>query len=169
MISKNSDSNGTKTSRFGVTARINHDSSPFYNSRLYSESNLKESKHEVIENKIPSKFLNKFICKSSENMSEIPSDSVHLMITSPPYNVGKEYDENLSLEEYKKLLKSVFKETYRVLTNGGRVCINIANVGRKPYIPLHSHIIGIMNELGFLMRGEVRQPFLLVSPHTQKA
>ena len=155
MISKNSDSNGTKTSRFGVTARINHDSSPFYNSRLYSESNLKESKHEVIENKIPSKFLNKFICKSSENMSEIPSDSVHLMITSPPYNVGKEYDENLSLEEYKKLLKSVFKETYRVLTNGGRVCINIANVGRKPYIPLHSHIIGIMNELGFLMRGEI--------------
>ena len=77
------------------------------------------------------------------------------MITSPPYNVGKDYDENLDLDEYKQLLKDVFSEVFRVLINGGRVCINIANVGRKPYIPYHKFIIDIMHEIGFLMRGEI--------------
>jgi site-specific DNA-methyltransferase (adenine-specific) len=56
------------------------------------------------------------------------------MITSPPYNVSKEYDEDLSIEEYLLLLKRSFAETYRVLVNGGRACINVANLGRKPYI-----------------------------------
>ncbi len=88
-------------------------------------------------------------------MFELPDESVHLMVTSPPYNVGKEYDADLSLEDYLALLRKVLKETHRVLVNGGRVCINIANIGRKPYIPLHSYIIQIMNELGFLMRGEI--------------
>ena len=87
-------------------------------------------------------------------MSELPDNSVHLMITSPPYNVGKEYDENLSLKEYRELLKRVFKET-RVLVLGGRACINVANLGRKPYIPLHSYIIEDMQSIGFLMRGEI--------------
>lgn len=77
------------------------------------------------------------------------------MVTSPPYNVGKDYDKNLSLKEYRALLKRVFKETYRVLVPGGRVCINIANLGRKPYLPLHTYIIEDMHELGFLMRGEI--------------
>jgi site-specific DNA-methyltransferase (adenine-specific) len=69
-------------------------------------------------------------------MSEIPDNSVHLMITSPPYNVSKEYDDDLSLAEYLTLLKDAFSETYRVLVDGGRACINVANLGRKPYIPL---------------------------------
>ena len=77
------------------------------------------------------------------------------MITSPPYNVGKEYDDDLSLLEYRDLLRGVFAETYRVLCNGGRACINIANIGRKPYIPLHSLVISIMDEIGFMMRGEI--------------
>lgn len=63
--------------------------------------------------------------------------------------------DNLHLEEYFTLLKNVFTETYRVLVPGGRVAINIANVGRKPYISLNSEIIRIMNEIGFFMRGEV--------------
>jgi site-specific DNA-methyltransferase (adenine-specific) len=88
-------------------------------------------------------------------MSELPDNSVHLMVTSPPYNVGKEYDENLSLKEYRELLKRVFKETHRVLVPGGRACINVANLGRKPYLPLHSYIIEDMHDIGFLMRGEV--------------
>jgi site-specific DNA-methyltransferase (adenine-specific) len=103
----------------------------------------------IRKNIIPKEVLNKIFCKSSENISELPDESVHLMVTSPPYNVGKEYDNDLSLEEYVQLLKSIFKETCRVLVNGGRVCINIANIGRKPYIPLHSYIIQIMTELGF--------------------
>ena len=88
-------------------------------------------------------------------MIEIPEDSVHLMVTSPPYNVGKDYDENLSLKEYLEFLKLIWKDVYRVLVPGGRACINIANLGRKPYIPLHSYIIEGMADIGFLMRGEI--------------
>ncbi len=147
--------NGTQTSSFGVSKRENHNSDTFYKSKMYLNLNHNKPTTEYSENSILRQNLNRIFCKSSEHMSELPNESVHLMITSPPYNVGKEYDDDLSLEEYLGLLKSVFKETYRVLVNGGRVCINVANVGRKPYIPLHSHIIKIMSELGFLMRGEI--------------
>ena len=88
-------------------------------------------------------------------MSELPDNSIHLMITSPPYNVAKEYDKDLSLEEYLQFLNRVWRETYRVLVPGGRVCINVANLGRKPYIPLHSYIIQGMLDIGYLMRGEI--------------
>ncbi len=145
---------GTETSIFGAPGRINHDSTKFYNSRLYEGLN-NGKKVKYFENEIPEKYLNKIFCKSSEKMDELPDNSVHLMITSPPYNVSKEYDDDLSLTEYLNLLNSVWKETYRVLVPGGRVCINVANLGRKPYIPLHSYIIEGMKEIGFLMRGEI--------------
>jgi site-specific DNA-methyltransferase (adenine-specific) len=146
--------NGTTTSSFGSPGRINHDSSQFYNSRLY-EGLITDEKIKRKENKIPREFLNKHFCHSSEQMTELPDNSVHLMITSPPYNVTKEYDANLNLEEYLMLLKKVWTETYRVLASGGRACINVANLGRKPYIPLHSYIINDMLEIGFQMRGEI--------------
>lgn len=145
---------GTKTSSFGTPGRINHDSSEFYNSKLYGDKKAPEQV-EFIENPIPSKNLDQIYCKSSEIMDDIPDYSVHLMVTSPPYNVKKDYDEDLSLDEYRTLLKSVFKETYKKLVTGGRACINVANLGRKPYIPLHSYIIKDMLEIGFLMRGEL--------------
>ena len=88
-------------------------------------------------------------------MKELPDNSVHLMVTSPPYNVGKDYDDDLTLAEYLSFLKRVWAETYRVLVPGGRACINVANLGRKPYIPLHAFIIHDMTEIGFLMRGEI--------------
>ena len=90
-----------------------------------------------------------------EGMRGLPSGSVDLIVTSPPYNAQKEYDEDLNLNEYLGLLGRVWRETYRVLVPGGRACINVANLGRKPYIPLHSHIIQQMQEIGFLMRGEI--------------
>lgn len=145
---------GTSTSPFGTPGRINHDSSIFYCSRLY-EGIKREKKVKYIENQIPSKYLNQIFCKSSERMDELPDNSVHLMITSPPYNVSKVYDDNLNLTEYCQLLKKVWKETYRVLVPGGRACVNVANLGRKPYIPLHSFIIEDMHDIGFLMRGEI--------------
>lgn len=132
-------SKGTETSAFGTNGRINHDSSKFYNSKLYKELDGKiivEKK----ENEFPKEMENRFICGSSAEMKELPDNSVHLMITSPPYNVSKEYDEDLSLKEYLQLLEQVFRETYRVLINGGRACINVANLGRKPYIPLSDYI-----------------------------
>ncbi len=146
--------NGTQTSTFGAPGRINHDSSRFYNSKLYEGLNSGKDV-DYVENQIDPQNINKVLCKSSETMPELPNDSVHLMVTSPPYNVGKEYDENLSLKEYRELLKQVFKETYRVLVPGGRACINVANLGRKPYLPLHSYIIEDMQDIGFLMRGEI--------------
>ncbi len=146
--------NGTKTSKFGVPGRISHDSTEFYSSRIY-DGFPKEKKVEYVENEIPENCLDKIFCKSSECMEELPDCSTHLMVTSPPYNVGKEYDRDMTFSEYREFLKRVWKETYRVLVPGGRVCINIANLGRKPYIPLHAFIIQDMLEIGFLMRGEI--------------
>jgi DNA modification methylase len=114
--------------------------------------------NKVIDKKInlfPKNLLNSTILGSAENMSMIPDNSLHLMITSPPYNVSKEYDRDLSLSEYLEMLKKVFTETYRVLVNGGRACINVANLGRKPYIPLSDYISQIMIGIGFNMRGEI--------------
>ena len=145
---------GTKTSSFGAPGRINHDSSSFYSSKLYAGRKPPE-KVNFIENPISGKYLDKIYCKSSEAMDKIPDYSVHLMVTSPPYNVKKEYDEDLSLQEYRDLLRAVFKETYKKLVTGGRACIDVANLGRKPYIPLHIYIIEDMLDIGFFMRGEI--------------
>lgn len=147
-------SKGTETSSFGSPGRIGHNSAKFYSSKLYEGLNYGKNV-DYVENEIPEEYLNVILPKSSENMNEIPDNSIHIMITSPPYNVTKDYDDDLSLEEYINFLKRVWKETYRVLVPGGRACINIANLGRKPYIPLHSYIIDTMHEIGFLMRGEI--------------
>ncbi len=145
---------GTKTSPFGSPGRSGHDSTPFYAGKLY-EGLPKEEKGEFTENPILPEYLDEIFCKSSENMEELPDNSVHLMVTSPPYNVGKEYDADFTLKEYLEFLKRVWREVYRVMVPGGRVCINIANLGRKPYIPLHAFIAQDMADLGFLMRGEI--------------
>lgn len=144
----------TQTSSFGSVLRESHSSKKFYSSKLFEEFEIPKN-IEFRESKIPEDDLNKLYCKSSENMDDIPDNSVHLMVTSPPYNVGKEYDNDLTLDEYLSLLTSVFSETYRKLVTGGRACINIANIGRKPYVPLHAMVIEIMLDLGFLMRGEI--------------
>jgi DNA modification methylase len=147
---------GSKTSKFGTTSRLNHDSSEYYNSKLYSElgGNGREASS-VEDNEFPAEYVDRIIQGSSDNMKEIPDNSLHLMVTSPPYNVSKEYDEDLSLQEYLQLLGNVFTETYRVLVHGGRACVNVANLGRKPYIPLSDHISHMMLEIGFKMRGEI--------------
>ena len=144
----------TSTSAFGTSGRVSHDSSKFYKSRLYDPLNEK-IRESAADNAVPSNILDKIFHKSSEAMDELPDHSVHLMITSPPYNVSKEYDEDLTLGEYRELLRRVLRETHRVLVEGGRACVNVANVGRKPYIPLHAFIMEDMIELGFAMRGEI--------------
>ena len=144
----------TQTKSFGSVVRQSHNSNKFYSSKLFEEFKLPKN-IEYVENPISKSSLNKFYCKSSEIMDEIPDSSIHLMVTSPPYNVGKEYDDDLTLDEYLALLSRVFGEVYRKMVTGGRACINVANIGRKPYIPLHAMIIEIMLDLGFLMRGEI--------------
>jgi DNA modification methylase len=144
----------TKTSSFGSPGRVGHDSSSFYAGKLYADQHLGQDVP-YIENPIANDSLDRIFCHSAETMSELPDCSIHLMLTSPPYNVGKEYDEDLSLDTYLGFLQRVWKETLRVLVPGGRMCINVANLGRKPYIPLHAFIIEQVIQLGFLMRGEI--------------
>ncbi len=146
---------GTKTSAFGVAGRWGHDSTPYYSRRLYEGLPREEKDVIYFENLIPADVIDRIFCKTSEDMSELPDCSVHLMVTSPPYNVGKEYDQDLTLDEYLAFLERVMREVYRVLVPGGRACIDIANLGRKPYLPLHSYVIERMLKIGFLMRGEI--------------
>ncbi len=149
-----SDRKRTTTSSFGTGGRFSHDSSAFYSSRLYR--NLKpEQVSEYVEQELPDEHRDRIFGSSSEEMGELPDHSVHLMVTSPPYNVRKDYDQDLSLEEYRELLSKVFRETHRVLVTGGRACVNVANLGRKPYLPLHAFVIQDMIEAGFHMRGEI--------------
>lgn len=147
---------GTKTSSFGSSEKISHDSSRLYKSKIY-EGIQGESEIEYLDTSedFPKNLLNTTILGDSRNMEKIPDNSIHLILTSPPYNVTKEYDDNLTLPEYLQFLKEVFQEGWRVLATGGRVAINIANVGRKPYLPLHMYLTQVMIDLGFLMRGMI--------------
>jgi site-specific DNA-methyltransferase (adenine-specific) len=144
----------TKTSSFGSPGRVGHDASAFYGARLYSD--LPRDKHVVYtENTLGPAVLDRILNASAESMADLPDSSVHLMVTSPPYNVGKDYDEDLSLDEYLEMLRRVWSEVFRVLVPGGRACINVANLGRKPYIPLHAFMVRDLLDLNFLMRGEI--------------
>ena len=145
---------GTETSSFGVSARVGHNADKFYQSNLYHGIQLIEV-NDKTENPLNDEIVNKIYAHSSESMKELPDNSIHLMITSPPYNVTKEYDQNLTLQDYLQLLDNVMKETYRVLVNGGRACVNVANLGRKPYIPLTDYVGKIMSEIGYNYRGQI--------------
>lgn len=142
----------SSTSAFGVSKRESHDSSVYYGSRLYE--GMVSSREVGSKQDLPPTLENTIQCWDSRNL-DIPDNCVQLVVTSPPYNASKEYDEDLSLAEYLQMLFDVFSECYRVLSPGGRMVVNVANLGRKPYIPLSSHINLMMNQIGFLMRGEV--------------
>ena len=144
----------TQTSAFGSPGRTGHDSSSFYAGKLYA-SQPKERETDYLETALPVQTLDTIFLHSAEKMTELPDNSIHLVVTSPPYNVGKEYDEDLPLEDYLAFLQRVWRECLRCLVPGGRMCINIANLGRKPYIPLHALIIEQALGLGLLMRGEI--------------
>lgn len=112
------------------------------------------SKTDVEKNKKTNK-KNIIFNKSAEKMDDLIDNCVSLTVTSPPYNVGKLSDNNLSDEDYWKLMRQCFKEVYRVTESGGRLVLNVANLGRKPYIPFSNMFTDLMLDLGFLMRGEI--------------
>ncbi len=148
--------NSTSTSAFGVSKRENHNSLPFYN--RFAQPVLDNS-NEI--NK-PSVF-DVLYCGDSKNMHQIKDKSVGLVVTSPPYFVGKEYEIELERDEiptsylqYLEMLQNVFLECFRVLEPGGRIAVNVANLGRKPYRSLSSDVIKILQDsVGFLLRGEI--------------
>jgi len=92
----------TKTSSFGVAKRENHDSSEFYSRKLYDNTQRRDMGNG--ENPIPPRILDSVQLLDSRDMSVLPDECIHMMVTSPPYNVGKDYDEDLDMEEYRALL-----------------------------------------------------------------
>ncbi|MGI8791609.1 MAG: DNA-methyltransferase [Acidimicrobiales bacterium] len=141
---------GTSTRRFGAGNRENHDASAFYDRQLVAAEFSTESDCATAPE------VDRIWCHSAEEMTELPDNSVALMVTSPPYHAGKAYDSDDTYEEYLGLLERIFQETHRVLEPGGRAVVNVANLGRKPYIPLATHVTSLMTDrLGFFMRGEV--------------
>lgn len=151
---------GTQTSTFGVGKRESHDSSLFYSSRMYNENGpfapeIPAKELKKIQVPEPGEWADRIYCHTSTDMRHVPDNSVALACTSPPYNSSKDYDDNLTLDEYLALIRDVGEEVYRTLRPGGRYAINIANLGRKPYIPMHSFFYQMHIELGFLPMGEV--------------
>lgn len=100
--------------------------------------------------------------KCDDILPMIPSGSVDMVITSPPYNVslGKnkfkkdsydEYEDNLPYDKYLEWMESVFKQCHRVLKHGGRICVNVGD-GQNGKIPTHADfIIRMRDNVGFLM------------------
>ena len=119
-----------------------------------SFQNEKELK-EMYQDNNTSSVKNEIFNKSSENMKELVDNCVSLTVTSPPYNIGKDSDLDLNDEEYWKMINKVFSETYRVTNSGGRLVVNVANLGRKPYIPFSKYFTEVLTEIGFIMRGEI--------------
>ncbi len=142
----------TSTASFGAGKRESHDASSYYARRMNRPGEL-DDVGELAD--APANVVDSVFVQSSESMEQLPDNCVALMVTSPPYNVGKDYDEDLDLDEYLGLLDRVFTETYRVIEPGGRVAVNVANLGRKPYLPLNHFAAGLLADIGFLLRGEI--------------
>jgi DNA modification methylase len=152
----------TRTQSYGVTKREGHDASAFYNRSLYEalprllvEVSTELRPAPIVPEAERSLWANQIYCQSAEAMTQVPDGTVGLTFTSPPYNAGKEYDANLDLASYLQLIERVGREVYRVLQPGGRYVINVANLGRKPYIPMHAYFHAIHARLGFLPMGEI--------------
>jgi site-specific DNA-methyltransferase (adenine-specific) len=148
---------GTSTSGFGVSKRESHDASDFYARFIGPEITDDESVHGPFEVQTP------FIVGDASHMTDVPDNAVALIVTSPPYFVGKDYERDIekkeiprSYAEYLHMLEAVFAECARVLEPGGRIAVNVANLGRKPYRSLSADVIHILQDrLQLLLRGEV--------------
>jgi DNA modification methylase len=148
----------TATSRFGVGRRESHDSTAFY-----SRFTLPETSSDDTVEVNPIEVLDRIYGHDARHMPELADDSVALVVTSPPYFAGKEYEEALghghipgSYVEYLEMLYEVFAECVAKLEPGGRLAVNVANLGRKPYRSLAADVIAILQDrLSLLLRGEI--------------
>ncbi|PIE31717.1 MAG: hypothetical protein CSA55_05085 [Ilumatobacter coccineus] len=145
------------TSNFGSSVRESHDSSAFYD--RFRPPTI-STDDQVLP---PAEIEDPFIAADARHMDAVPDGSVALVVTSPPYFAGKQYEEELDRDgvpstylEYLDLLRDVFAECVRKLEPGGRIAVNVANLGRKPYRSLSADVIQILErDLGLLLRGEI--------------
>ena len=147
----------TKTSSFGVSRRENHDASEFY--RRFEPVEITSDDRVDRAEGLESPLL---VCGDSRDMSALPDRCVALVVTSPPYFAGKDYElvdgggVPESYGEFLLMLRDVFAECRRVLEPGGRLAVNVANLGRRPYRSLSADVIRILqDDLKMLLRGEV--------------
>ena len=91
-----------------------------------------------------------------DGMKQLEDNSIDLVVTSPPYNInidyGKDYSDNLPLEEYKKWILGVYKELFRVSKEKGLVCVNVGNQ-RNSGLPHHTYFL--LKEAGFNIIKEI--------------
>ncbi len=147
---------GTRTSAFGVGRREGHDATAFYDRFQAPEISADDQV-------APPKCVDQLIVGDARHMTDVADNSVALVVTSPPYFAGKAYEEALgqghvpaTYLDYLQQLREVFAECVRVLEPGGRIAINVANLGRRPYRSLSADVTTILqDDLRLLMRGEV--------------
>ena len=147
----------TRTTNFGAGKRENHDATDFY--ARFSPPELSADGTLGDPAGLPSGCL----LGDARDLSAIPDATVALVVTSPPYFAGKAYEEALgeghipgSYLDFLTMLRDAFAECRRVLEPGGRIAVNVANLGRKPYRSLAADVISILqDDLGLLLRGEV--------------
>jgi len=146
----------TRTREFGAGNRESHDASDFY--ARFTPPELSDD-----ETVNPCTAADAIILGDSRDMADVPDNSVALVVTSPPYFAGKAYETALGVGhvpadylEYLQMLRDVFAECVRVLEPGGRIAVNVANLGRKPYRSLAGDVTTILqDELAMLLRGEI--------------
>jgi DNA modification methylase len=146
----------TATSAFGASKREGHDATDFY--ARFAPPNLSDD--DTVNSCLSS---NTIFCADARDMADVPDNCVALVVTSPPYFAGKAYEQALgeggipgTYVEFLQMLEAVFAECVRVLEPGGRLAINVANLGRKPYRSLSADVTAILqDQLGLLLRGEI--------------
>jgi len=139
-----------------VSKREGHDSSAFYARFVPPEISKDATVNEP-------KLVDEIIVGDSRAMTDVADASVALVVTSPPYFAGKQYEAALgeghipgSYLEYLQMLEEVFAECVRVLEPGGRIAVNVANLGRRPFRSLTADVTSILQDrLRLLLRGEV--------------
>jgi site-specific DNA-methyltransferase (adenine-specific) len=148
----------TATSRFGVSRRESHDASEFY--ERFPAPRLSDDETVVAPTALDEIWVGD--ARAMDEAGDIADGSVALVVTSPPYFAGKEYETAVgeghvpaSYIAYVEMLRGVFAECLRKLEPGGRIAVNVANLGRKPYRSLSADVIDLLQELGFLLRGEI--------------